>query len=159
MVFLSWLSLMYQGSSPRRLNSQSLGEARHASIWHPETIVRSKNSQKTSGVEAGGVHCIISSTKFTQEPQRRPMRHRTTLFSARTPNVARARKTPPPTGQSYYPRTPQDTPGHINTFKNTFIRSFLLCFLNQIRVIFIECVIKSNITIKNMEYVCLFKYE
>ena len=48
----------------------------------------------TSRVEAGGVHCIISSTKVTQEPQR--MRHRTTLFSARTPNVARARKTPHP---------------------------------------------------------------
>ena len=31
-------------------------------------------------------------------------------------------------------------------------------FLNQIRVIFIECVIKSNITIKNTEYV-LSKYE
>ena len=31
-------------------------------------------------------------------------------------------------GQSYYPRTPQDTPGHINTLKDTFIRSFLFCF-------------------------------
>ena len=44
---------------------------------------------KTSRFEAGGVHCIISSTKFTQETQR--MRHRTTLFSAKTPNAARAR--------------------------------------------------------------------
>ena len=48
----------------------------------------------TSRFEAGGVRCIISSTKFTQEPQRK--RHRTSLFSARTPNVARARKTPHP---------------------------------------------------------------
>ena len=57
-----------------------------------------------------------------------------------------------------HPRIPQDTPGHINTLKDTFIRLFLLCFLNQIRFIFIECVIKSNITIKNIEYV-LSKYE
>ena len=36
-----------------------------------------------------------------------------------------------PMGQSYYPRTPQDTKdtlGHIKTLKDTFIRLFLLCF-------------------------------
>ena len=48
----------------------------------------------TSRFEAGGVHCIISSTKFTQESQR--MRHRTKLFSARTPNIAHAWKNPNP---------------------------------------------------------------
>ena len=52
----------------------------------------SEQTNQNKPLEAGGVHCIISSTKVTQEPQR--MRHRTTLFSARTPNVARARKTP-----------------------------------------------------------------
>ena len=35
-----------------------------------------------------------------------------------------------------HPRIPHDTPGHINTLKDTFIRPFLLCFfLNQIRFI------------------------
>ena len=48
------------------------------------------------------------------------------------------------TGQSCYPRIPHDTPGHINLYSIIFIM-----FLNQIRFIFIECVIKSNITIKN----------
>ena len=54
----------------------------------------SEQTNRNKPLEAGGVHCIISSTEVTQEPQR--MRHRTTLFSARTPNVARARKTPHP---------------------------------------------------------------
>ena len=54
----------------------------------------SQQTNRNKPLEAGGVHCIISSTKVTQEPQR--MRHRTTLFSAKTPNVARARKTPHP---------------------------------------------------------------
>ena len=56
-----------------------------------------------------------------------------------------------------HPRIPHDTPGHINTLKelDTFIRSFLLCFLNQIRFNFIECVIKSNITIKKISMFCL----
>ena len=64
-------------------------------------------------------------------------------------------------GQSYYPRTPQDTPRHPRTHKYTqrYLYSIIfIMFLNQIRFIFIECVIKSNITIKNIEYV-LSKYE
>ena len=54
-------------------------------------------------------------------------------------------------GQSYYPRTPQDTPGHPRTYKYTqrYLYSVMfVMFLHQIRFIFIECVIKSNITIK-----------
>ena len=47
-------------------------------------------TNRNKPLEAGGVHCIISLTKFTQEPQR--MRHRIRLFSARTPNVAHAWK-------------------------------------------------------------------
>ena len=64
-------------------------------------LARNRQTE-TSRFEAGGVHCIISSTKFTQEPQR--MRHRTTLFSARTPNVARARKTPHPLKRKKSPK-------------------------------------------------------
>ena len=143
------LLLLYQGSSLRRLNSYSLGEAHYTSIWHPETIVRSKNSQKTSGfnVSFRTVHwtrighasltvgvCFYlversrsarrkeprracseqaalklevytaSSARLnlTQEPQR--MCPRTTLFSARTPNVARARKTSKPLKRKKSPK-------------------------------------------------------
>ena len=54
----------------------------------------SEQTNRNKPLEAGGVHCIISSAKVKQEPQR--MRHRTTLFSARTLNDARARNPPPP---------------------------------------------------------------
>ena len=56
---------------------------------------------------------------------------------------------------------PQDIPGYPRTHKYTqrYLYSIIfIMFLNQIRYIFIECVIKSNITIKNIEYV-LFTYE
>ena len=54
-------------------------------------------------------------------------------------------------GQSYYPRTPQDTPGHPRThktLKDTFIWSILLWLWIKLRFIFIECVIKLNISIQ-----------
>ena len=52
-----------------------------------------------------------------------------------------------------HPRTPQDTPGHPRTHKYTqrYLYSIIfIMFLNQIRFIFIKCVIKSNISIKTL---------
>ena len=46
-----------------------------------------------------------------------------------------------------HPRIPQDTPGHTRTQIPLFDH-FYYVFFNQIRLIFIECVIKSNITMK-----------
>ena len=67
----------YLSERSRSARGKSHGEL----AWNRQT--------ETSHFEAGGVHCIISSTKFTQGPQH--MRHITTLFSARTPKVAHAR--------------------------------------------------------------------
>ena len=57
---------------------------------------------------------------------------------------------------------PQDTPGYPRTHKDTQRYHYSIIFtmfINQIRFIFIECVIKSNITIqKNIKYV-LSQYE
>ena len=46
-------------------------------------LARNRQTE-SSGFEAGGIHCIISMTKFAQEPQH--MCHRATLFSVRAPN-------------------------------------------------------------------------
>ena len=76
-------------------------------------------------------------------------RHDCTTQSNRTDFFAVCRYMPL-LGQSYYPRTPQDTPGHPRTHKDTqrYLYSIIfIMFINQIRSFFIECVIKLNITI------------
>ena len=57
---------------------------RSQSALRKEPLARNRQAE-TSRVEAGGIHCIIDWTKFTHEPLH--MRHRKTLFSARTRNM------------------------------------------------------------------------
>ena len=57
---------------------------------------------------------------------------------------------------------PQDTPGYpqdtprTHKYTHRYLNSVIfIMFLNQIRFIFIECVLKSNITIKILNMFCL----